>query len=62
MKIIAAASRKYPLMNAIRARGFLKDTIVVPEKLDRIPYLLLARDISDILFKIATTAGVALAL
>lgn len=34
MKIIAAASRKYPLMNAIRARGFLKNTIVVPEEVD----------------------------
>jgi len=38
------------------------DTIVVPEKLDRIPILMLSRDIADILFKIATTAGVALAL
>ncbi|MFZ5772249.1 MAG: SLBB domain-containing protein [Thermodesulfobacteriota bacterium] len=38
------------------------DTIVVPEKLDRIPVLMLSRDIADILFKIATTAGVALAL
>ena len=34
MKIIAAAARKYPLMNAIRARGFLKDSIVVPEEVD----------------------------
>ncbi len=34
MKIIAAASRKYPLMNAIRARGFFKDTIVVPDEVD----------------------------
>jgi len=38
------------------------DTIVVPEKLDRIPILMLSRDVADILFKIATTAGVALAL
>jgi polysaccharide biosynthesis/export protein len=38
------------------------DTIIVPEKLDRIPILMLSRDIADILFKIATTAGVALAL
>ena len=38
------------------------DTIVVPEKLDRIPLLMLSRDIADILFKIATTAGVALSL
>jgi pyruvate dehydrogenase E2 component (dihydrolipoamide acetyltransferase) len=34
MKIIAAASRKYPLMNAIRARGFFKDAIVVPDEVD----------------------------
>ncbi len=38
------------------------DTVVVPAKLERIPYLLVTRDIADILFKIATTAGVALAL
>jgi protein involved in polysaccharide export with SLBB domain len=38
------------------------DTIVVPEKLDRLPILMLSRDIADILFKIATTAGVALSL
>ncbi|MEW6429206.1 MAG: SLBB domain-containing protein [Thermodesulfobacteriota bacterium] len=38
------------------------DTIVVPEKLDRVPYLLVTRDIADIMFKIATTAGVAIAL
>jgi len=34
MKIIAAAARKYPLMNAIRSRGFLKDTIVIPDEVD----------------------------
>jgi len=34
MKIIASAFRKYPLMNAIRARGFFKDTIVVPDEVD----------------------------
>ncbi|MBI4792721.1 MAG: SLBB domain-containing protein [Deltaproteobacteria bacterium] len=38
------------------------DTIVVPEKLDRIPILMISRDIADIIFKIATTAGVALSL
>jgi protein involved in polysaccharide export with SLBB domain len=38
------------------------DTIIVPEKLDRIPILLLSRDIADVLFKIAVTAGVAVAL
>ena len=38
------------------------DTIVVPENLERIGYLKLISDISDIMFKIATTAGVALAI
>lgn len=38
------------------------DTIVVPENLERVPYLRLVKDISDILFKIATTAGVAVAI
>ncbi len=38
------------------------DTIVVPENLERIPYLRLIKDISDITFKIATTVGVAIAL
>ncbi len=37
------------------------DTIVVPEDFERIPYLRLIKDISDIVFKIATTAGVAIA-
>jgi len=38
------------------------DTIVVPEDLERIGYLKLISDVSDIIFKIATTAGVAVAL
>ncbi|WP_462326038.1 SLBB domain-containing protein [Desulfoplanes sp.] len=38
------------------------DTIIVPEDLERVPYLRLIKDISDIVFKIATTAGVALAV
>jgi len=37
------------------------DTIVVPEDLERLPYLRLTRDIADIMFKIATTAGIAFA-
>ncbi|MBU2550959.1 MAG: SLBB domain-containing protein [Proteobacteria bacterium] len=35
------------------------DVIVVPEDLERVPYLKLVRDITDIVFKIAVTAGVA---
>ena len=38
------------------------DTIVVPADLERLPYLRLIRDVSDIVFKIATTAGVAIAV
>ena len=38
------------------------DTIVVPEDLERIPFLKLLRDVSDIVFKIATTAGIAFAI
>lgn len=37
------------------------DTIVVPEDLERVPYLRLTKDIADIVFKIAVTAGVAIA-
>lgn len=38
------------------------DTLVVPEDLDRVPYFRLVKGIADITFKIATTAGVVLAL
>lgn len=38
------------------------DTIVVPMNFDRVPYLRLVKDIADIMFKIATTAGVAVAV
>ena len=38
------------------------DTVVVPEDLERFPYLRMVKDITDIVFKIATTAGVALSL
>ena len=37
------------------------DAIVVPEDLERVPYLRLTKDLADIVFKIATTAGVAIA-
>jgi len=35
------------------------DVIVVPEDLERVPYLRLVKDLTDIVFKIAVTAGVA---
>ena len=38
------------------------DTIVVPENLERVPYLKIVKDVSDIVFKIATTAGIAFAI
>ncbi len=38
------------------------DTLVVPEDLERVPYFRLFRGITDSLFKIATTAGIALAI
>ncbi len=38
------------------------DTLVVPEDLDRVPYFRLVKGIADIVFKIATTAGVVVAL
>jgi protein involved in polysaccharide export with SLBB domain len=38
------------------------DTIVVPEDLDRVPAMAVIRDIADIVFKIATTAGIIFAI
>jgi len=38
------------------------DTIVVPEDVDKVPYLRLIRDISDIIFKVAATTGLVMAL
>ncbi len=38
------------------------DTLVVPEDLERVPYFRFFRGITDSLFKIATTAGIALAI
>jgi polysaccharide biosynthesis/export protein len=38
------------------------DTIVVPENLERVPYMRMVSEVADILFKIATTAGIAIAV
>lgn len=38
------------------------DTLVVPEDLGRVPYFRLVKGVTDIIFKIATTAGVVVAL
>lgn len=35
------------------------DTIVVPDKLDRVPWMRTIKDITQILFQVATTAGIA---
>ncbi len=37
------------------------DTVVVPVDFERVPYLRMIRNVSDIVFKIATTAGIAIA-
>lgn len=37
------------------------DTLVVPEDFERVPYFRLFKGLADVLFKIATTAGIALA-
>jgi len=38
------------------------DTIVVPEDLERLPVLRLVKDLTDIVFKIAVTVGVLIAV
>ncbi len=38
------------------------DTVVVPEDLERLPYMQIIGNISDIIFKIATTAGIIFAI
>ncbi len=48
--------------DVLEARLMPGDTIVVPEDLEQVPYLRLVKDVTDILFKIATTAGVVVAL
>ncbi len=61
-EIISAAHRKGIFTTLYHTDIQAGDTIVVPEDLDRVPYLKRIKDITDIIFKIATTAGVALAL
>ncbi len=61
-EVVARTQKGMFASSFLQMRLMPGDTVVVPEKLERIPYLLVTRDIADILFKIATTAGVALAL
>lgn len=54
--------------DGVSSRAFMNsplmpgDTVVVPEDLDRVPYMRLFKDLTDIVFKIATTAGVVYAI
>jgi protein involved in polysaccharide export with SLBB domain len=54
--------------DGVSSRSFMNsnlmpgDTVVVPEDLDRVPYMRLFKDLTEIVFKIATTAGVVYAI
>lgn len=59
---VIASSQSSMFSNFGNTQMMPGDTIVVPEDLERIPSLKLIKDISDIIFKIATTAGIAFAI
>jgi len=60
---VISASQKNGMFNDFGSTSLMPgDTIVVPEDLNRIPYIKYIRDISDIMFKIAATIGVAIAI
>lgn len=61
-EVISRAQSKYGKRSFLAAKLMPGDTIVVPEDFERIPYLRIFRDIADIVFKIATTAGVVYAI
>lgn len=61
-EVLAASQRNGMFRNFNNTSLMPGDTIVVPEDLERIPHLKLFKDISDIVFKIATTAGIAFAI
>jgi len=56
------------VLSKVQTYGFSRiplmpgDTIVVPEDLERVPYLRLVKDLADIIFKVAVTAGVLIAI
>jgi len=57
-EILASAATKGLFNNFYNLVLMPGDTIVVPEDLDRVPAMAVIRDIADIVFKIATTAGI----
>ena len=57
-EILASATTKGMFSSFYDMNLMPGDTIVVPEDLNRVPALAYIRDISDIVFKIATTAGI----
>jgi polysaccharide export outer membrane protein len=57
-EILASATAKGMFSNFYDLALMPGDTIVVPEDLYRIPAMAMIRDIADIVFKIATTAGI----
>jgi hypothetical protein len=61
-EIIASATSKGLFNSFYDIVPMPGDTIVVPEDLDRVPAMAVIRDIADIVFKIATTAGIIFAI
>lgn len=60
---VVSASQRQDFFNGFESYKLMPgDALIVPEDLERVPYLRLVRDISDIIFKIATTAGIAIAV
>ncbi len=67
-KAIYVVKANGEILAAAQSRGIFKnfedttlmpgDTIVVPEDLDRVPTIKVIKDVADIVFKIATTAGI----
>jgi protein involved in polysaccharide export with SLBB domain len=57
-EILAAAQSKGMFNNFEDTVLMPGDTIVVPEDLDRVPTFKVIKDVADIVFKIATTAGI----
>jgi len=60
---VVSASQQQKFFNGFESYRLMPgDALIVPEDLERVPYLRLVREISDIVFKIATTAGIAIAV
>jgi protein involved in polysaccharide export with SLBB domain len=61
-EVISRAQSKFGRRSFLSTKLMPGDTIVVPEDFERIPYLRIFSDIADIVFKIATTAGIVFAI